>query len=303
MNTLRLYGAGLLVALLLTLAACGNGGGGTGGGGSNTSFTISLDPASLTVQQGSSGTTTLTLNPQNGFTGMVSLSLVAGQDQVPAGLALSPQNVQVSGTSPVNQTLTLSAQATTPAGTYRLKVRGTSRSLTREADLTVTVSASGGGGSGAGTTWTVRAPGFPLLSGVTYGNGTFVAVGERGSIFTSPDGVSWTRRTSGTNQSLYGVTYGNGTFVAVGESGTVLTSSNGVSWTWRTSEAPSHLVDVTYGYSTFVAVGSVGTILTSPDGVSWTARTSGTSYVLSGVTYGNGTFVAVGSYGTILTSP
>jgi hypothetical protein len=102
-------------------------------------FTISLNPTSLTVQQGASGQTTLTVTPQNGFTGTVNLSLVAGQDQVPQGLTLSPGSVQVSGTSPVNQSLTLSAQPTTPTGTYRLKVRATSGSLTREADLTVAV--------------------------------------------------------------------------------------------------------------------------------------------------------------------
>ena len=102
-------------------------------------FAISLNPTSLTVQQGSSGQTTLTVTPQNGFTGTVNLSLVAGQDQVPQGLTLSPGSVQVSGTSPVNQSLTLSAQSTTPTGTYRLKVRATSGSLTREADLTVAV--------------------------------------------------------------------------------------------------------------------------------------------------------------------
>jgi hypothetical protein len=114
-------------------------------------FTLSLNPTSLTVQQGSNGQTTLTVTPQNGFTGTVSLSLVAGQDQVPQGLTLSPGSVQVSGSGPVNQPLTLSAQPATPTGTYRLKVRATSGSLTREADLTVTVSASGGsGGGGAG---------------------------------------------------------------------------------------------------------------------------------------------------------
>jgi hypothetical protein len=102
-------------------------------------FAISLNPTSLTVQQGSSGQTTLTVTPQNGFTGTVNLSLVAGQDQVPQGLTLFPGSVQVSGTSPVNQSLTLSAQSTTPTGTYRLKVRATSGSLTREADLTVAV--------------------------------------------------------------------------------------------------------------------------------------------------------------------
>jgi hypothetical protein len=67
MKTLRLYGAGLLVALLLTLAAHGS---------SSPDFTLSLNPTSLTVQQGSSGTTQLTITPQGGFTGTVSLSLV-----------------------------------------------------------------------------------------------------------------------------------------------------------------------------------------------------------------------------------
>jgi hypothetical protein len=39
------------------------------------SFTLSLNPTSLTVQQGGSGTTQLTITPQNGFTGTISLSL------------------------------------------------------------------------------------------------------------------------------------------------------------------------------------------------------------------------------------
>jgi len=105
------------------------------------SFTLALNPATLSVAQGSSAATTLTVTPQNGFNGTVNLALVAGQDRVPQGLTLSPGSVQVSGTSPVNQSLTLSAQFTTPRGTYRLKVRATSGSLTREADLTVVVTA------------------------------------------------------------------------------------------------------------------------------------------------------------------
>jgi hypothetical protein len=128
-------------------------------------FTLALNPTSLTVQQGANGQTTLTVTPQNGFTGTVALSLVAGQDQVPQGLTLSPGSVQVSGSGPVNQPLTLSAQPTTPTGTYRLKVRATSGSLTREADLTVTVSASGGGGGGGADEVSLPPPvsgqGFP----------------------------------------------------------------------------------------------------------------------------------------------
>jgi len=91
--------------------------------------------------------------------------------------------------------------------------------------------------------------------------------------------------------------------VAVG-SGTILTSPDGVTWTERTSGTTNLIFGVTYGNSTFVAVGS-GTILTSPDGVTWTERTSGAFYYIyyiSGVTYGNGTFVAVGDGGSILQS-
>jgi hypothetical protein len=36
---------------------------------------------------------------------------------------------------------------------------------------------------------------------VTYGNGLFVAVGDGGTILTSPDGVTWTAQTSGTSNS------------------------------------------------------------------------------------------------------
>ncbi len=112
------------------------------GSGSNPSFAISLYPDSLMVPQGGSNTTTLIVTPQNGFTGTITLSLVAGQDRVPEGLTLSPQSVQVTGSSRVSQILTLNASANTPTGTYRLKVRGASGNLTREADLTITVTSS-----------------------------------------------------------------------------------------------------------------------------------------------------------------
>jgi len=49
-------------------------------------------------------------------------------------------------------------------------------------------------------------------------------VGDAGTLLTSRDGTTWTRRTSGTDNGLFGVAYGNGTFVAVGWYGTLLTS-------------------------------------------------------------------------------
>ncbi|MER3480049.1 MAG: cell wall-binding protein, partial [Meiothermus sp.] len=44
------------------------------------------------------------------------------------------------------------------------------------------------------------------------------------SLTVQQSGASWTAQTSGTGNPLYGVTYGNGTFVAVGLYGTILTS-------------------------------------------------------------------------------
>ncbi len=143
-------------------------------------FTLSLSPNALTVQQGNSGTTTLTLTPQEGFTGTVSLDLVDGNGNPVPGITLSPQSVTVSGGGPVTQALTVSVASSVSPGTYNLQVRGTSGSLTREAGLGLTVSAAGGGGGGgggaSGATWTLRSLGAPLY-GVTHGNGLFVAVG------------------------------------------------------------------------------------------------------------------------------
>ncbi len=147
--------------------------------------------------------------------------------------------------------------------------------------------------------------------GITYTTVTFVAVGDSGTILTSPDGITWDNMTSGTSNTLYGITYANSTFVAVGESGTILTSSdNGASWDNRTSGSVNHLQGVTFGNNNFVAVGRSGTILTSSDnGTSWDIPgfTDATTNNLYGVTYGslsmgNSKFVAVDAYGLIRTS-
>jgi len=57
-----------------------------------------------------------------------------------------------------------------------------------------------------------------------------VAVGEAGLILTSPDGVTWTRRTSGTTVWLNSVCYSDGTYYAVGSGGTILGSPDAVTW-------------------------------------------------------------------------
>lgn len=165
-------------------------------------------------------------------------------------------------------------------------------------------------------TWNWRNP-LPTgntLRAVTYGANTFVAVGDHGTIVSSPDGMRWTQQPSGLTNALAGVAYGNGAFVVVGglnrgdnNTNVVLTSTNGQTWTLRNSGSTNLLLSIAFGNGVFVAVGTTvspptDTILTSLDGIHWTARDTGTFGELHGVTFGNGLFVAVGPSSWIVTS-
>jgi len=66
------------------------------------------------------------------------------------------------------------------------------------------------GGVGSGT---FLAVGYPSI---TTGFST---------ILTSPDGIAWIERTAGSVQTLRGAAYGDGTFVVVGDQGTILQSA------------------------------------------------------------------------------
>ena len=73
-------------------------------------------------------------------------------------------------------------------------------------------------------TWHQR-PAIPANS-FAYGNGTYVAVGENGQIWTSADALGWISRVSGTTNRLRDVEFGDGTFMAVGDYYTIVASTN-----------------------------------------------------------------------------
>ena len=109
-----------------------------------------------------------------------------------------------------------------------------------------------------------------------------VAVGDNGSIYTSTNGVNWTKATSGTTEWLRGVAFGDGTFVAVGENGKILRGSGNNSWSAVTSGTTAHLNRVRYLSSgsggQFIAVGNSGVALSSATGnAPWTSLSSGTT--------------------------
>jgi hypothetical protein len=83
----------------------------------------------------------------------------------------------------------------------------------------------------------------------------FVAVAFSGSgnrVMTSPDGISWTSRSSAADNNWNSVTYGTPNsspfFVAVADSGSgnrVMTSPDGINWTIRSSASDNNWNSVT----------------------------------------------------------
>jgi hypothetical protein len=155
-----------------------------------------------------------------------------------------------------------------------------------------------------GVTWTVRTTPISYLNCVAFGNGLFVAGSVVGGLATSPDGITWTSRTSGFgSDSINGAAFGNSTYVICGASGRISTSTDGITWTSRTSGTSQSLLSVRFINGLFVVTGNAGFLATSTDAITWTSRTSSFgSSSVQNVTYGNGNYVAVGGDGKIATS-
>jgi hypothetical protein len=99
-------------------------------------FNLTALPNTVTITQGNSGTSTITVVPVNGFSGSVTLSASGLPSGVTAGFAPNP----TTSTS----TLTLTASATAATGTVTVTITGTSGALTNTTTLSLTVNASGG---------------------------------------------------------------------------------------------------------------------------------------------------------------
>lgn len=99
-------------------------------------FSLSASPASVSVAQGSQGTSTVTSTVTGGFSGVISLS-ASGQ---PTGVTVgfSPTSITGAGTS----TMTMTVGSSVAAGTYLITVTGTSGGLTHTTSVSLTVSLS-----------------------------------------------------------------------------------------------------------------------------------------------------------------
>jgi hypothetical protein len=122
-------------------------------------FALSAAPASLSIIQGASGTSTITVTPVNGFAGTASLAVSGLPPGVTAGF--SP-----AGTGSTSK-LTLTASASASVGAATVTVTGTSGNIAASATVALTV---------------VAAPGFKLVPSVANVN---VIAGGTGTAIVS----------------------------------------------------------------------------------------------------------------------
>jgi len=94
-------------------------------------YTLSASPTSFTITQGGSGTSTISVTPQNGFRGSVSLSASGLPSGVTASFSPNPTTT--------SSTLTLTAGSAATTGTVTVTITSTSGTLTNTTTITLTV--------------------------------------------------------------------------------------------------------------------------------------------------------------------
>src|SRR6185312_13452655 len=122
-------------------------------------FSLSASPTSLTVQQGTSGHSTITVTPTGGFTGSVTLS----NSTLPSGVTASYSTNPTTSTS----TITFTASSTATTGTSTITITGVSGTLSHTTTISLTINPTGGGAqnlivnggfeTGAASPWTLTA--------------------------------------------------------------------------------------------------------------------------------------------------
>jgi hypothetical protein len=168
-----------------------------------------------------------------------------------------------------------------------------------------------------GAVWVKQQPevGGATLRDVIFANGLFVAVGAFGfyegeDVFTSPDGVTWTRRATGNTSgaTLSGVAFGNGLLVAVGASfippdrSWISTSSDATNWTPRLiGLTNSGLTSIAFGNGAFAALSGTS-VFTSTNGSNWVEHVIPTTNRIDQIHWAEGLFFALGDQGALFTS-
>jgi hypothetical protein len=145
------------------------------------SFTLSVSPGSVTVAQGSQGTSSITTAVSGSFNSSVSLSASGA----PAGTTVSfnPSTIAAPGSG--SSTMTITVGSSTPAGTYSITVTGNGGGVQQSASVALTVTTGPSFTLSASPTSMTVAPGNQGTSTIT----TTVSGGFSNSIALSASGA------------------------------------------------------------------------------------------------------------------
>ncbi|MBE7500810.1 MAG: hypothetical protein HS113_10990 [Verrucomicrobiales bacterium] len=149
------------------------------------------------------------------------------------------------------------------------------------------------------------------LDAIAFGNGVFVAVGGLGSkpMFTSPDGLHWTPRTTTIGGGYLDVTFNGEVFFTLAGKGAFGISTDGVDWTPGKIPTSQDPAAVAYGNGTWVVAGykptgaSHGMLWTSPNAQDWTPRESALGNHLFAAGSLGSLLVVAGQTGLLASSP
>jgi hypothetical protein len=115
-------------------------------------FAVSASPTSVSVVQGSTGTSTISTTVSGGFNSAISLSASG----LPSGVTASFNPTSVAAPGSGSSTLTFTASSTATTGPATVTITATGGTTTHTVMISLTVNASGGGG----TTQILGNPGF-----------------------------------------------------------------------------------------------------------------------------------------------
>src|SRR3982075_1812571 len=110
------------------------------GGTATPDYTVAASPSSLTINQGSSGTSTITISSLNGFNSATTLSASGLPSGVTAAFSTNPVTPPANGSA--TSTLTLTASSTATTGPATVTITGTSGALTHSTTIALTVNAA-----------------------------------------------------------------------------------------------------------------------------------------------------------------
>jgi hypothetical protein len=260
-------------------------------------FALSASPTSVSIAKGGSGTSAITITPQNGFAGSVTLAASGLPKGVSATFSPNP------GTT--SSTLTLKASAFATASTSTVTVTGTSGSLSHTTTISVTVTTTATanfsmaasptsvsitkGGAGGTSALTIT-----RLNGFT-GSVTLSASGLPSGVTAAFSPNPATTSSTLTLTAISTATTGTSTVTVTGTSGT-LTHTATVSLTVSAASTPGFTLTAS-PVSVSVAKGSHGatTVTIHPTGGFTGAVTLSATGMGAGTTAAFGTNPATGT--------